>query len=206
MEHSVDESWDRILAWLAENAPDALARIGPPAAAAELAEAEAALGVALPAGLLAWWRRANGADRPWHGRPFDLLPGYCPVPIEMALDTRRILLEIAEADECDADEIAELEAQPAGSWCDTWLAPWMPIATSQGGQELFVDLRQGPLHGCVREYDKVGAAESAPRWTDVGAMLTDIAGALEQGTEISGLYAGHVEVTRDGSLCWRGPD
>jgi cell wall assembly regulator SMI1 len=51
---AVDESWDRIVAWLDRHAPPIAAAINPPVTEAALAQAEATLRRPLPADLVAW--------------------------------------------------------------------------------------------------------------------------------------------------------
>jgi hypothetical protein len=44
-----------------------------------------------------------------------------------------------------------------------------------------VDLRPGPWHGCVSEWDHEQGFLDVPSWRGITAMLTDIADALESG-------------------------
>jgi cell wall assembly regulator SMI1 len=175
MSLSVDESWDRIVRWLDRYAPAVAAAVGPPASTDDIAAVEAALDVPVPADLAAWWRRANGVPRTSLLPPF-----YGPHPIVEAMESRRILLEVQGCygdDPDDAQELAEMAAEPAGTPGGQWLSVWLPIAG--GGYELFVDLRPGPAHGCVMSYDSEGGA-APPLWPSVTAMLADVAEAMEQ--------------------------
>jgi cell wall assembly regulator SMI1 len=79
-----------------------------------------------------------------------------------------------------------------------WLPGFLPIATDGGGADLFVDLRSGPEHGCVREFDKV-YTDGNPRWANVTAMLADIADALANLSAIDGF---HPRLDHDGTLHW----
>ncbi|MBF6469045.1 hypothetical protein IU427_28330 [Nocardia beijingensis] len=98
----------------------------------------------------------------------------------------------------DGAETAEFVAAPAGTRCPPyWLPVWLPIAAS-AGPRLVCDLRHGPLHGCVMEWDEYRAASVEKRWTSVTAMLTEIADALEYGTDIDGCQPQR----SDGTLDW----
>ncbi|MFC9973118.1 SMI1/KNR4 family protein [Spirillospora sp. NPDC127200] len=206
MPRPVDESWDRITAWLARHAPRAAARIGPPAGRAEIARAGAEVGVEPPPDLVAWWRRANGIAGPGQGPPFDLLPRHFPYTVEQALHSREIWLKVWRDDANERGwwaerDMAALQAAPAGTEAGMWLPGWLPIANSGGGQDLFVDLRPGPLHGCVREFDRV-EADGKVLWGGVAAMLADLAQALESGSMTVGPYEVGVVVADDGALYW----
>ncbi|MEU5992469.1 SMI1/KNR4 family protein [Spirillospora sp. NPDC047418] len=203
MTSTVDESWDRILDWLARHAPATLKRIGPPAADADIAAAEEAVGAELPADLVAWWRRADGSASSWSHQRFGLLPGYAPCRIEHALDRRKVWWQIwhdqmLERGWLTEKDFTRAQANPAGTEAGMWLLAFLPIASSGGGADLFVDLRCGPRHGCVREFDKV-STDGEPRWGSVTAMLADIADALENHATIGGYDA---RPNEDGVLSW----
>lgn len=55
-------AWGRIEAWLQAHAPASAALLRPPAGDADIAAAEAAMGVELPATLAAWYRIHDGVD------------------------------------------------------------------------------------------------------------------------------------------------
>ncbi|MGI5163825.1 SMI1/KNR4 family protein [Spirillospora sp. CA-253888] len=194
MSRSVDESWDRITSWLAAHAPRAAARIGPPAGRAEIARAREAVGADLPPDLAAWWRRANGLTG--SGPPFDLLPGHFPYTVDQALRSREIWLEAWPDAAVERDVAA-----PAGAAAGMWLPGWLPVANSGGGRDLFVDLRPGPLHGCVRRFDRV-AADGEALWDGVAAMLADVARGLETGAMAVAGHEAEVVVADDGALYW----
>ncbi|WP_170026714.1 SMI1/KNR4 family protein [Actinomadura oligospora] len=191
MEPTVDRSWDRILAWLAEHAPATLDQIAAPASDDDIAAARAAVGVDLPADLVAWWRRANGSNPDAWGRECRLLPSFGPCGIEHALHSRRIWWQVwhdqgIENGWLTEEDFTWAQAQPAGTHAGMWLRGFLPIAASSGGLDLIVDLRSGSEHGCVREFDRV-FTDGKPRWASVASMLADIAGALENQGPIDGL-------------------
>ncbi|MGI8335709.1 SMI1/KNR4 family protein [Actinomadura scrupuli] len=195
MPSDVDETWDRIVGWLGRHAPAVAGAIDPPAAEPALAQVEAAVGSPLPADLVAWWRRADGM-RWTDPHPGALLPPhFVPHSVRGALESRRTWLEVMSS----LYEGAEPPPGAAGSPSDVWLPMWMPIAANGGGTELFVDLRDGPAHGCVMTYDKVGAAALAPRWPSVTAMLAEVADALENEVPVQGV---RIWVSEDGTISW----
>jgi len=66
------------------------------------------------------------------------------------------------------------------------------------GNCLFVDLRRGPQHGCVTEWDEVDAAYGGPRWLSLDAMFVELLAALRSGDE----FEGHVPSVVRGELAW----
>ncbi|WP_461009605.1 SMI1/KNR4 family protein [Streptomyces capparidis] len=64
---------------------------------------------------------------------------------------------------------------------------WMPLAGGVSADLLFVDHRPGPGYGGVCEW-REGSPEFHPVWPNVGAMLTEIAEAMETGSQPSGRY------------------
>jgi hypothetical protein len=76
---------------------------------------------------------------------------------------------------------------------------WLPIADDGGGGYLFADLRHGPSHGCVMQWDKCEAATLKPQWPSVTTMLAEIADALQHKTDIDGCQP---EAHDDGTLDW----
>jgi cell wall assembly regulator SMI1 len=206
MESGVSRSWDAIVAWLAGNAPAELAFVRPPADAEDVREAERRLGVGLPADLLAWWQRVDGLED--HGR---LVSRYRPYSVREALNRRDVWMsawndvmeELAAQQQPPLDFaawVAKENRVPAGSPCNSaWLPLWLPIAGDGGGDDLFVDLRPGPAHGCVRAFWRDGGASDAVWWGGVADMLADVAAALAQGTSIRG---DRIQVGQDGRIWW----
>jgi cell wall assembly regulator SMI1 len=105
-----------------------------------------------------------------------------------------------------AEQVASLMAEPAGTPCEGMYLPvWLPIAGSGMGLDLFVDLRPGPLRGCVMRFDRVGTARSKPDWPSVAAMLAEVADALEHGQIIGDDYPVCARVDEEGHLVWDQP-
>jgi cell wall assembly regulator SMI1 len=177
----VEESWTRIVAWLTETAPATAAQIGPPASAEQVAEVERVVGRPLPADLTAWWRLAGGLDR---DAMDPLIPAtHIPLTIADSLEIRRFWLNLHLR---LGESIADGEAgEPSRGFQSTFV----PISTDCGGRYLFVDLRDGPLHGCVAEWDDKFSFDDAIHWPSVTDMLSDIADALTHGTPARTFHA-----------------
>ena len=95
----------------------------------------------------------------------------------------------------------ELDDEPAGTAADIpWLPSWLPIAHDLGGSYLFLDLREGPQHGCVGRSNKEDISFSGPVWPSVTVMLAETAGALVNGTDVGGWFPG---VEEDGRFGWQ---
>lgn len=188
-----ESSWQQVVSWLSDHAPDTAACLGPPAERADLELVAALVNRPLPPDLVAWWRSSCGVT---DHRPL-IPPGFVPYDLDGAVETREMLLEIWLSD-VPEDAVAELVDEPAGTPVAGWLPVWLPIAGDGGGGDLFVDLRSGPLSGCVMRWDKVETAEFEPLWPSVAAMLGDIADGLHRGVEIDGVRA----VVVDRALDW----
>jgi cell wall assembly regulator SMI1 len=200
----VDEAWDRIVTWLADNAPATAACINPPASGAAIGAAERQLGRSLPADLVRWWHRGNGAQV-LIGRASLLPPFYLPCSVDHMLSQRRMWQEVYR--HLNIDEAIAYDAAlsaPAGSMALQFLPAFVPIAIDGAGGNLVVDLRSGPLYGCVLGFDAESGSDG-PWWANVAAMLDDVADALERGTPSR--FLDYVAVVReDGTLDWIRPE
>lgn len=89
----------------------------------------------------------------------------------------------------------------AGEIVGTWLPGYLMISNDAVAGGYFLDLRDGPRHGCVRTWDKVEADE----W---GTDADSLAQLIERVTEAI-ISDGHLENARpiiiDGALDWRDP-
>jgi cell wall assembly regulator SMI1 len=182
----VPTSWAHIVGWCREHAPATAAAIRPPASAALLARAEAATGGAWPEDLRVWYALADGTERTPAGY---LLPFHCPLPLRSVMTHWRMWQEIwasLRRQETELEDVARLEAEPAGTVASMFLPSFVPIAEDQSGSDLFVDTRSGDLHGCVTEFVKGGADWDGPVWPSVAAMLADLATGLDAGRPVGG--------------------
>lgn len=192
-------NWSGIEAWSRTNAPGLV--FSPPASAEDITAAEKILGLTLPADLAAWWRHFGGIGDEYNR--WELVPPHWqPYSLSEALRNRTLMIEairgiaFSSPEEEAAFEAAALR-EPAGTQCpELWLPAWLPIAADGCGWELFVDLRGGPSHGCVMEWDKYGGAERDPVWPNVTAMLDFALRALEGDNDE------HHVVIEDDRLYW----
>ncbi|GAA4608991.1 hypothetical protein GCM10023195_35810 [Actinoallomurus liliacearum] len=191
-----DQSWNRITSWLRQHAPAALATVNAPATEAEIADVRAMMGMPVPDDLIAWWRLANGVSAFPGLAP---VPLYTPLPIEEVLRTREMMLSVLGPE--PSPRVTELRGEPAGTpyGIGLWLPEWLPIASDHCGYHLFVDLRHGPSHGCVMEYDKYEGVHDGPLWPGTASMPEQAADAIVNGGE---LRRSRPQATDEGMLEW----
>lgn len=192
----VEESWKRTVASLP--VPPA------PFPPTDLDAVERVLDRPLPADLAEWWRVG--------GRVEHLIPPeHTPLSAAAALEIRRDRLDEHLR---RGESIVDGEA---GDPSRGFQSAFVPIAGDSAGRLLFVDLRGGPLHGCVGEWDD--GFVDVVHWPSVAEMLGDVADALVHGVPAMTFhaagrlrhFAGHPEVpvltyratmTPAGRLAW----
>lgn len=196
----VDESLHRITAWCNRHAPATAAAIRPPASADVLSTVQATTGRRWPDDLVAFYGSCDGTERTPAGYPF---PGYCPDPLsdvgrhwtrwqtswagvvialeddETDQEERRVRRALGAGPVTEIYDLDRLMAEPAGATASRFLPAFVPFAEDQSGDDLFVDTRSGPQHGCVTEYLKGDADSHGPLWPSVTAMLAAVAHALD---------------------------
>jgi cell wall assembly regulator SMI1 len=178
MPADVDESWARVTAWLAANAPVTHSMLRPPATD---------LDPRLPAELRRLLLITDGADDSDLSGAC-LLPGmHRPQSADQIADDNAMHLEILDDLGDDYDEMV-------GRW---WHPQWIAFASSGAGTLLVIDDRPGPEQGTVWHWDRVDGLlwEFGP---SLGEFLADVASALENGTPLHGWRA-EVE---NGDLDW----
>jgi cell wall assembly regulator SMI1 len=175
----VDDAWSEITGHLERRCPDVARQVRAPATPEWLRRAEEAVGGQLPADLTRWWRLADGMDG--HTRLIPHL--HTPLSIGAALSSRLTWLEVSAENTHDDTGSDGAAGSPVYG---VWLPQWLPIASDQGGSELFVDLRPGPARGCVGEFYSDGWEFRAPRWGSVAAMLSDVAAAFGSDDPVHG--------------------
>ena len=188
---SVTEQWGRIEEWLRAHLPE-LTIIG--ASAGSIERAVEATEVTWPQELVDLFGHINGFPREgW----VQLFPVHELFDLDRVVDERRLELMVWGAldDDAGAEPLAE---SFAGEAVETFVPGFVPFA-GRDGNLLFVDTRPGPLHGCVTEFDKVGADDVGPRWVSISALLTELADSLEHGTVFDGRW---VPTVADGRLEW----
>jgi cell wall assembly regulator SMI1 len=182
IDRSVPESWALIVGWLENHLPTAFERLEPPAAWSAVTAVREGMGRRLPSDLLAWLNLNNGFKP--RGGFGNILPTlYTPLPCEEMLARREMLRSIY------ADRPRPGELAPAGAKSFEWLDSFLPIADSGTDVELFVDLRDGDLYGCIGQFDAPGGGFWAPYWTSTADMLADVADALTLGRPARQAYA-----------------
>jgi cell wall assembly regulator SMI1 len=205
---TASEAWRRVVAWCAEQAPRTAAALHGPAHEAALITVQQELGQVWPDDLLAWLRVSDGAD----GSPAaSIIPwGFVPMPIDRIGTNWRMMTDISR-EVGDAEDLAAMEGEPAGSRASHFLSAWVPVAGDGCGDMLFVDLRPGELYGCVGRFWEDGfhgPEYGVHFWTSVGQMAQTLAEALEAGRwapDDTG-EQDKVPVVTDGVLEWEDPD
>lgn len=158
MERS-DNPWPRIDAWLANNAPNVLRKLRPPAPAAALAKLEKILGKKLPAGVVDAYRAHDGAA----GENSTVF-GALRVPRQLEWARLMWWLPLEEA-------YARLEfMQELGEWPEGQF----PIAEDAGGNLILVDLATGAVGAWDHE-----DWSTKPLAKDFSALMVGLAEDME---------------------------
>ncbi|MCX4783292.1 SMI1/KNR4 family protein [Streptomyces sp. NBC_01264] len=195
-EPTVDQSWDRIEAWLARHAAVAHGLLRPPALPQDIAAAELRLGVTFPSDLRESLLRHDGVELQDGTLVLDF---HGPLSgVEKIVGSTELLREIADDADLAEDE-AELdeEARDAyGYWPHERLLITLGIGW-QSSDGLFLVTRPGPHHGRIgRYFDETGSDFTA--WPGLRHVLADFAGALEDGTP----FSGRTPLAHEGRLIW----
>lgn len=186
MSAEVEDSWARVKAWLAVNAPVSYATLRPPVAAAD---------AQLPAELRRLLLVNDGADmRDITAATF--LPGR-----HVLLSADRIVANSAAHTEVLAD------IGDAGMVGYYWHPQWFMFAQHGTGDGLVIDDRPGPGQGMVWEWTKPDGLNTVPLAPSLGGFFADVASALEGGTALQGgtLVRGLRPLARYGFLRWAVP-
>ncbi|WP_433166332.1 SMI1/KNR4 family protein [Kribbella sp. CA-247076] len=170
MQPSVAESWTTITQWLKQHVPSAYDALQPPASFRGIAAVRSGMGRRLPSDLVAWLNLNNGFEpRGGFGNILPVL--FTPWPCEDMLRRREMWRQVYAGHDRPGDD------QPAGTSSAAWLDSFLPIGDAFTDVELFVDLRDGDLYGCVGQFDSESGFD-LPRWFSVAEMLADVADAL----------------------------
>ena len=174
----VDDAWLRIERWLAANAPDTQATLRAGATAAAVADAQQRLGLRFPDDLVASLQRHDGCE--WVRGNFTLA---CPFRPAVVADMVTSHLVKEEA-------LAEFEGY--------WDRRHLEFAVTNTDWGLVVDCEPGSRHGRVGTWHG-GGGVTWSEWPSIGALLSDVADALEAGLRIE--Y--WVPVAFGGELDWK---
>ncbi len=189
----VTQLWTKIVLWLGRHAPVTAAALRQPDPPPDLGRLETRFGVCLPPELREWWSCCGGTEDDVLA---DVLPPfYTPYGAQRSWDVWSSLRNAWdgqwERPACD---------YYAGSPGSSFHPAWIPIAGDGFSDELVVDLRPGPLHGCVVEWEQEAARVTTPEWAGVSSMLADVHRALTEGAPAG---HSHPTVTEDGRLDWQ---
>lgn len=181
VEARVNRAWERIETWLGEHAPRSAASLRPPATDEAITRTQRAIGVRLPAELVASLRRHDGVDD-GTVETFVLPPFMHPLPAGGIISHATMLCEVLADVGIDGN---------VGAW---WHGQYVPIAVDHGGDSLFL----GPDGRLGRHYHEEGVAYPGPaRFVD---LLEQTADALDG---IGPLAEEYRPVVEDGLLDWR---
>ncbi|MBB5155035.1 SMI1/KNR4 family protein [Saccharopolyspora phatthalungensis] len=188
----VTELWTKIVLWLTAHAPVTASALRPPVPP-DFAELEAELAVELPGELRELWTCCGGTDADVLA---DVLPPfYTPYSAAEALrswrDHRKRWTMQWDRPACD---------YYAGSPGSSFHPAWIPIAGDGFADELVVDLRPGPLNGCVLEWEQESAQVFRPEWRCVTSMLVEVHRSLAEGVPTGHSFP---TITEDGRLDWQ---
>ncbi|SFD62368.1 Cell wall assembly regulator SMI1 [Actinopolyspora alba] len=185
--------WTKITLWLAEYAPTTASELKQALPPPDMAAFESEFELTLPQQLKEWWSCCGGTES---GSLTDVLPPfYTPYGASGAW---RVWCEFRETWAAKWHRPAcDYYAGSAGS---SFHPAWIPIAGDGFADELVVDLRPGPLRGCVLEWEQEMSRVGPPLWADLASMLADVHRALTEGGS-----AGYSRptVTEDGRLDWQ---
>lgn len=87
----------------------------------------------------------------------------------------------------------------AGEIVGTWLPGYLMIGNDAVAGGYFLDLRDGPRHGCVRTWDKTAADEWGTDAESLAELIDQVVEAIQSNGQIKGLRP----VITDGSLSWQ---
>lgn len=186
----IEESWARVTAWLAANAPASYATLRPPALPAELDACERDLKVALPAELRRLLLVSNGAagwdaDDTYHREAWFLPGGHRLLSAaELAEDSRGLVETMSDLG------ITSL----MGDW---WHPQWVLFGRHVAGDGMAIDQRPGPGQGAVGEFENEGSIKFT-LGASLGEYVAKVADSIENGTVF--LYCR--PFVEDGSLDW----
>ncbi|MFE9647157.1 SMI1/KNR4 family protein [Streptomyces sp. NPDC006365] len=199
MSDEVRDLWRSISSVLAERAPRTSACLNPPASQSVLSEVqECSLGRA-PDSLLQSLTCHDGMQlKPLHARLFP--PSFIPYSAAGMVASHKLWREIIEVDFDASPDVEGLAGEDATSYSPRFL----PIATDTAGDEYFIDLRDGEMHGCIRRWYQSSGAVGEPLWPSFQSLIEDVANALRATTEDSThSIAGYRAIFEDHSVLWR---
>jgi cell wall assembly regulator SMI1 len=193
----IEESWGRVTAWLAANAPASYATLRPPATPAELDASERDLSTALPAELRRLLLINNGAA--------DFIDGV-DQPAASFLPSEHRLLSAAELAK-HSREVTEALPDPGDDIYDMigqyWHPKWVLFGRHINADGMAIDQRPGPRQGAVGEFLHMEGTEfnMAP---SLSGYVANIADSIENGADflVGADPARYRPFVENGGLCW----
>jgi cell wall assembly regulator SMI1 len=185
----IEDSWARVTAWIAANAPASYATLNPPAPPAELDACERDMNVALPAELRRLLLVSNGAadfdaDGTYH-RGAAFLPGGHRLlsAAELAKESRDLVDLVGDA----GDDLI-------GYW---WHPDWVLFGRHIAADGMAIDQRPGPGQGAIGEFIHETGTEFTMA-ASLGQYIAKMADSIENGTD----FMHYRPLVQDGSLDW----
>ncbi len=179
MQNDTEQTWSAIAEWARANAPASATWLQPaPPPAGVMAAAEAS-GVEWPPELVSYFSAHGGVSR-----SARLLPGCAPLGLTEALGIRAMMLRIAADLRSGDDDSAK---SLAGERTFLFHPGLLPVGDDTGGGLLVVDLRPGPMHGYVTQYDAEngGTQFDYHSWPSIGNLLTEVLLGLTTGEPVT---------------------
>ncbi|MFF3699465.1 histone-like nucleoid-structuring protein Lsr2 [Streptomyces sp. NPDC002221] len=165
------QAWDRVTAWLEQNAPDVFADLGGLGSKADVCEAERRMALRLPQ-QLRWWLLAsdiNAGQQPLAGSSLVTLgiPGIIP--------SGGLLLGLADIERVYLHKMGIEQIAPSGDPdCPSWRREWVPIVSDRDGfSGKFVNTRTGTV-GAWSE----GMSPEDSEYASLFASFQDVADQL----------------------------
>jgi cell wall assembly regulator SMI1/predicted DNA-binding WGR domain protein len=172
---SIQASWKRIDAWLTQNAPQLMAKMGKPATQEAVAEAEATLGVELPDAVRASYAVHDGSGE------VSLFPSGDYLSLDEMLVQYRCWKGLVEEGSWD-DEVSEPEGPIQKVH---YHLKWIPLTHDGGGDHTLIDMAPaegGKVGQLINFSHETGPEEiAAPGLAEYLAYLAD---GLEAGAGV----------------------
>lgn len=143
--------WSDLLTELDVRAPVTREAIRPPRAGGAAAIQES-LGIELTEEVQTWFALHDGAG--WDFGTGSVMPGEFLMGVEDVIKTTTMWRDICAefGMEPGGTDLTSGDPDVAGNLAGTWMPAYLAITDDTCGGNSFVDLRNGPLRGCVRAY------------------------------------------------------
>jgi cell wall assembly regulator SMI1 len=141
------------------------------------------LGLAYPEVAQTWFSLHDGAGFDFRGGM--ILPGNLALSQQRAIEDTKMSRAIwADIDPGQTEDTSG-HLHIAGEVVGTWLPDYLMVGTDGCGGGYFLDLRPGPLHGCVRSWDNVDSDRSELVAPNLAALIESLAASLATGANFT---------------------